>query len=285
MPQAREVKGRIANIKDIRQITKAMSAIAMAKVTRMKEALQNARPYHEQVEQAFRLLAEPSDSPNSPLVDPNPEGATGVVVFNSDRGLCGRYKEELNRSTRDFINSRTEKVRLYAGGEKSYNFFRHWNELADSWTHFYDDPNYSQAVQIAREFAEEFRSGTLSELWVVYMEFHSDLNQTLHVDKLLPFELEDEGGKEASEDVLYEPDKETILEKFLLRVLEDQLFWIILHTKTSEHAIRRKAMRDATDNADDLIHDLTLEFNKARQQQITREISDIMGGAEALREA
>ncbi|MBS3740223.1 ATP synthase F1 subunit gamma [Candidatus Bipolaricaulota bacterium] len=304
MAQAREVKSRIDNIKDIKQITKAMNAIAMAKVTRLKKKLNKATPYREAAESKLKLFTQsdlPRDSRGeeklSPLLTEGDGEGVGLVVFNSDRGLAGNYTVDLNRAARDFILSREEDLRLYAGGEKGRNFFRKWDELERSWVGFYQEPEFSHAEAIGEELLEDFLGGKFRELWVVYMKFHSDLSQELKLEKILPLSRPDETEAEKESEVsskaddttrieeyLFEPRKEDIVSTYCREWFLESIFWIILNTKTSEQAIRRKTMRDATDNADELIEDLTLTYNKARQQQITREIADIIGGAEALRE-
>jgi len=292
MPQAREIKSRIGNIKDIKQITKAMNAIAMAKVTRLKNKLDDARPYQEAINKNLRLLEksveteEDEEEPVSPLLTEGDGEGIGLMVFNSDRGLAGNYTIDINRSARDFVRSRDREVGIYAGGEKGHNFFKKWDEFKGSWVDFYQEPDFHKAEAIGKELLNSFKSGEFAELWTIYMKFNSDLNQELKVEKILPLsvEEEEEGSVSPAEEHVFEPQREEILANFLEEWFLERVFWVMLNTKTSEHAIRRKAMRDATDNANELIDDLTLTYNKARQQQITREIADIIGGAEALRE-
>ncbi|MFB6291445.1 MAG: ATP synthase F1 subunit gamma [Candidatus Bipolaricaulia bacterium] len=301
MAQVREIKGRIENIKDIKQITKAMNAIAMAKVTRLKNQLQDARPYQEVINSKLKLLGGGTNSGDSdeektisPLVEEGKGEAIGLAVLNSDRGLSGNYTVDINRSARDFVQSRDEEVKLFAGGDKALRFFRKWDQLETSWVNFYQEPDFETAEAIGRELLDRFLSGDIGELWVVYMKFFSDLKQKLKIERVLPLspeeaveedtEAEGEVNAGREEDYIFDPEKEEIVASFMEEWFMERMFWIILNTKASEHAIRRKAMRDATDNANELIDDLTLTYNKARQQQITREIADIIGGAEALRE-
>jgi len=303
MAQVREIKSRIANIKNIKQITKAMNAIAMAKVTRLKKQLKSARPYQEVINSKLELVTGTGlqDEPHekeiiSPLLDKGDGDAIGLAVFNSDRGLSGNYTVDINRSARDFVQSRDAEVKIFAGGEKANRFFRKWDQLETSWVDFYEEPDFEVAEAIGRELLDHFLSGSFGELWVVYMKFISDLKQELRVEKVLPLSPDEVGessemGEEENdvvsrgeEDYIFDPDREEIVSGFLEEWFMERIFWIILNTKASENAIRRKAMRDATENADELIDDLTLTYNKARQQEITREIADIIGGAEALRE-
>jgi len=300
MAKAREVKSRIANIKDIKQITKAMNAIAMATVTKLKKKLNRASPYYRALMEKREILLDDSLSIDNPLLKSPETEKIGVVTFNSDRGLAGNYTIDINRSTRDFIHSADEEVALFAGGDKGATFFRDWPELEDTWVNFYDDPEFKQAERIAANLRERFIGGEFSALWAVYMEFFSDFKQKLRIEKILPMSTDTDKTKQASggaekpaeeesnpeesfEDYLYEPDRDDLVDNFLNQSFSEKIYWIILNTKTSENAIRRRAMRDATDNANELIDKLTVTYNKARQQQITREIADIIGGAEALR--
>lgn len=281
MPKTREIQRRIANVKNIKQITKAMNAIAMAKLTKMKKRLKKTEKYVETMEDTARKLAPLAEKSDSPLLEAPEEGSVGILVLNSDRGLCGRYKNQINRSARDFINSREEPVELHAGGEKGYVYFRKYEELRKKWVNFYINPDYEKARKMASFILNRTFDGKIREFWVVYFEFVSDLNQNLQVEKILPLELE---GNSKKEEYVTEPPGAELVEDFLVKYFESRIFRVIMETKTSEHAIRRTAMRDATNNADELIDELTTTYNKARQQQITREVADIMGGAEALRE-
>ncbi len=291
MPKAREVKSRIANITDIKQITKAMNAIAMAKVTGLKKKTGNARPYYGALTEKVKTLLSSAGDVDHPLLQENGSDVVGCLSLNSDRGLAGNYTIDINRTTRDFIRSKDRQVILFAGGDKGERFFRGWVELEKSWVDFYTDPEFGHAEEIGSELAERFSRGEMAELWVIYKKFHSDLQQELTVEKVLPMTAQPAGdneedeteGPSASDEYLFDPEEEEILDNFLRSAFYEKIYWILLNTKTSEHAIRRKAMRDATDNANDLIDELTITYNKARQQQITREIADIIGGAEALR--
>ena len=279
----REIRGRIENIEDIRQITKAMNAIAMTKVTRMKRRLAAARPYGAEMERLVAaILAKPRRSPvTHPLVSGNGSNAVGVLVLNADRGLCGRFKGDLNRRTEELLAEQAGAGRLLAGGEKARaHFARRPVEMLRTYAHLYENPTMEIAERIAGEAIELFLSGDLGRVVLVYMRFANDLLQKLAVETLLPVSVEPTG-----EEAIVEPDIEAMLASVLPHYVTERVFLALLHTKTSEDAIRRQAMSSATDNADDLLQALTRSYHKARQQSITREISDIMGGAEALRTA
>lgn len=278
----RAIKGRIGNIENIRQITKAMNAIAMTKVTRMKRRLTEGRPYLEGLESFLAgLLAQiPATVEPNPLTIENESPYVGILVLNSDRGLCGRFKSDLNRKGYDLLAELDEKGKLIAGGEKARAYFaRQRVDVLKSYVRVYEDPTPSFAQRLALDLISLYVEGTVGRVVLVYMQFFSDLAQRVVVEELLPIRIEPHGTE-----TLVEPNLVQLLDFTLPMYLEGKVFSALLETKTSEHAIRRQAMKNATDNAEDLLKILTRSYNKARQQSITREIADIMGGAEALRE-
>jgi len=279
---ARAIKDRIGNIENIRQITKAMNAIAMTKVTRMKRRLSVARPYMASLE-AFlaALLAQIGEGTGPhPLTITNGSPYVGILVLNADRGLCGRFKGDLNRKGYDLLKELDERGRILAGGEKARAYFaRQRVEMLTSYVHLYENPTPTMAQKMASDLISLYIKGKIGRVVVVGMQFISDLAQRIVAEEILPIRVESRGPE-----ALVEPDLKDMLDFTLPLYLQGKLFSTLLETKTSEHAIRRQAMKNATDNADDLLKILTRTYNKARQQSITREIADIMGGAEALRD-
>ena len=277
----REIKTRIGNIENIRQITKAMNAIAMTKVTRMKRRLAAVQPYMERLEGVISSLVggyQEIASAHS-LVANNGSDDMGILVLNADRGLCGRFKGDLNHKAEALAREESATARFLLGGEKARAYFtRRRVEPLRTYVHFYEDPTLVIARKIASDLISLYKEGAYGSLVVVYMHFISDLAQRLRVEKILPIRAEARAG-----DVILEPNPTRMLDIVLPLYLQGKVFQVLLDTKTSEDAIRRQAMSSATDNADDLLKNLTRSYNKARQQSITREISDIMGGAEALR--
>jgi F-type H+-transporting ATPase subunit gamma len=277
----RAIKSRIGNIEDIAQITSAMNAIAMTKVTRLKRRLAQVRPYFAELESFARKLAGQragSVEPH-PLMVGNGVGKAAILVLNSDRGLCERYKGELNRAAEAELRDAGPSSRILAGGEKARAYFvRRGMEPLRSYVNVYEPPTWDAAVRIADDAIGLYRSGEVGCVKMVYMRFVSDLAQRLTVADLLPVQVEPEPSES-----LVEPDLATALENTLPLYVRVKLYTAMLETKTSEDAIRRQAMRNATDNAEDLLETLRRSYNRARQQSITREIADIQGGAEALR--
>lgn len=279
----REIKTRIGNIENIRQITKAMNAIAMTKVTRMKRRLAAAQPYMEGLEGVLSsLVGQYADLASlHPLVASNGSKDVGILVLNADRGLCGRFKGDLNHKAEALVRDESSTARLLLGGEKARAYFaRRRVETLKTYVHFYEDPTPVIARKIASDLISLYKQGAYGRLVVVYMHFISDLAQRVRIEELLPIKAEAKAG-----DMLLEPNPARMLDVVLPLYLQGKIFQALLDTKTSEDAIRRQAMSSATDNADDLLKNLTRSYNKARQQSITREISDIMGGAEALRKS
>jgi len=263
----RAIKSRIGNIEDIGQITKAMNAIAMTKVARMKRRLEQTRPY---VNSLNAVLGEavgrlPASAERNPLLNEAGRERVGVLVLNADRGLCGRYKGDLNRAAEDALADGGPEAKLFVGGEKArLHFERHGVEPARTYSRIYDIPTYAVAAQMADELIESFLAGEISRLDVISMRFVSDLRQRLVVETLLPVPVEP-----VANDVLTESAATEMVDELLPIAVRGRLYLSILETKASD--------------ADDLMKALTRTYNKARQQAITREIADIIGGAEALR--
>ena len=274
----RAIKSRIGNIENIAQITKAMHTIAMTKVMRMKRRLKQSRPFISSLEEFIAdLLGQVGpEMERDPLTVGNGSNEVGVLVLNADRGLCGRYKADLNRRAAELISG---GGKLLTGGEKSRAFFvRQGIEPLRSYNYLYDTPSWDAASAIAEDAIELYLDGEYGRLVLVYMRFVSDLSQRLVVEDLLPVGLEPR-----TSDILIEPDLPALLAAAIPFYLRAKVYAAILETKASEDAIRRQAMKSATDNAEELLKGLTRAYNKARQQAITREIADIIGGAEALR--
>jgi len=277
----RAIKSRINNIEDIGQITRAMNAIAMTKVARMKRRLERTRPYVESLNVVLGDVVGrlPASAEKNPLLAEAGNERVGVLVLNADRGLCGRYKGDLNRAAENALTEHGPAARLFVGGEKArLHFERRDVEAVKTYSRLYDVPTYAVASEMADELMETFLAGGIDRLDVVSMRFISDLRQNLVVETLLPASVEP-----VPNDVLTESSAAEMVDELLPIAVRGRLYLAILETKASEDAIRRQAMKNATDNAEDLLKALTRTYNKARQQAITREIADIIGGAEALR--
>ncbi len=279
--RVRQIRRRIGNVRHVRQITRAMYTIAATQVVQRKRALVAARPFAEAARGVLADLAAVArrEGVVHPLLDGVRPSGTAVLIVSSDRGLCGRYASDLHRRGTELARQWGE-VRILAGGDKAYHHFRRgpW-PLAASYVHTYDQPS----PEVARRMRDDLLAlygREVGEAYAVYTYFRGELAQQVRVERLLPIDLPSAEPR----DLLVEPDFATAVDELAHLYLTGRILGILLEAKASEHAVRRQAMKAATDNADELLEKLTLSYNKARQQRITTELADIMGGAEALRE-
>jgi len=288
MAQLRDIKRHIGSINKIKQITKAMYAISMTRVMKAKQQLNRAKAY----QRAQRALLDGvigSVDGAHPLLKSWGEGRF-VFAVNSDRGLCGRFKGDVNRGAEKLLKE-DPSAKLIVGGEKALIYFRKSDVPIEArYVGLYDQPQFEHAQQIADDLLALYRQ-TGTPIDMVFMRFENDFRQRVEVERLLPLAPSADEGESAVETdeeaeelrYLYEPSQQEVFEAVVPMYLKAQVYRTLLESKTSEHAIRRQAMRSATDNAEELIESLTIEYNKARQESITRQLLDIMGGAEALK--
>jgi F-type H+-transporting ATPase subunit gamma len=299
----RELRGRIRSAGSIKKITKAQELIATSRLPKAQNRLKSARPYAFEITRMLTTLAGEAALDHPLLVErPEPKRA-GVLVVSSDRGLCGAYNSGIfRRSEQLFALLRDEGKEpvLYTVGRKAQNYytFRNW-DIAASWSGFSEQPQYENAAEIGSTLVDAFMKGTgddddqqaddvagVDELHIVYSEFKSMMSQTAVAHRMAPLVVEyveeDTGPRTLYS---FEPDATTLFEALLPRYLTTRVYASMLESAASELASRQRAMKSATDNADDLIKALTLEANRERQAQITQEISEIVGGANALADA
>jgi F-type H+-transporting ATPase subunit gamma len=285
----------------MRKITKAQELIATSRIAKAQARVEAARPYTDGITGVVSALAETAALDHPLLVErENPQRA-GVLVVTSDRGLAGGYNANVLRRAEELqalLREQGKEPVLYVIGRKGVNYYRfRQRELAGSWTGFSEQPTYAAAAEAARTLVGGFLVGTeyeehadtdesttsVDEIHIVYTEFRSMLTQTPAANRLAPLEVEygaeDVGPSPSYE---FEPDPEELFGSLLPRYLSARVWTALLEAAASESASRRRAMKAATDNANDLIRDLTLEANRARQAQITQEISEIVGGVDAL---
>lgn len=298
----RELRGRIRSAGSIKKITKAQELIATSRIARAQARLESARPYADQITQMLTTLAADAALDHPLLVEhPQPKRA-GVLVVSSDRGLCGAYNANVFRRSEELFSLLRDEGKqpiLYVVGRKAlaYYTFRNW-DIAQSWTGFSEQPKYENAAEIASTLVDAFMLGagegedqqtnneqSVDELHIVFTEFKSMLSQSTEARRMAPMVVE--YVEETGPRTLYsfEPDATTLFESLLPRYLTTRVYAAMLESAASELASRQRAMKSATDNADDLIKALTLMANRERQAQITQEISEIVGGANALADA
>ncbi|HZC90436.1 MAG TPA: F0F1 ATP synthase subunit gamma [Mycobacterium sp.] len=297
----RELRGRIRSAGSIKKITKAQEMIATSRIGKAQARLKEARPYAVEITRVLTTLAEEAALDHPLLVEkPEPKRA-GVLVVSSDRGLCGAYNSGAFRRAEELFSLLRESGKtpvLYTVGRKAQNYytFRNW-DISDSWTGFSERPSYENAAEVAETLVSAFMAGAegndedqeqagVDELHIVYTEFKSMMSQSPGAHRIAPMVVE-YVEEDTGPHTLYsfEPDATTLFEALLPRYLTTRVYAALLESAASELASRQRAMKSASDNADDLIKALTLEANRERQAQITQEISEIVGGANALADA
>jgi F-type H+-transporting ATPase subunit gamma len=297
--QLREYRRRIKSVNSTKKITRAMELIAAARIAKAQQRIAASRPYAEAITEVVRTVTAEGAGDDHPLTTPreNPSRAA-VLVICSDRGLAGGYSANvlrLGERTTSGLQDRGLEVVPYLVGRKAVSFYRFRNrDTQKAWTGFSEQPSYDDAKAIGDSLVEEFTKGGadggVDEIHMIYTRYESMASQRPISLKLIPLDAEEAatGGSEAGHDdaphgqVEFEPEGEGVLDALLPRYLTARIYAAMLDAAASEQVARRRAMKSATDNADDLIKALTRDANSARQAEITQEIMEIVGGAEAL---
>jgi F-type H+-transporting ATPase subunit gamma len=286
MPSLRDIKRKITSVKKTQQITKAMKMVAAAKLRRAQDRVISARPYSRKMLAVIANLAGRVERAQHPLLAKREPKKVKLMVLTSDRGLCGAYNTNILRRAVEAVRqfkAEGKEVSVNVVGRKGRDFFRKrsaytlgkvWSELGMI--------DYDKAADVGKHIVERFTAGEADEIYLLYNEFKSVMQQNVTLEKLLPVEPPAEADPfMAAVDYLYEPTPEAILGSILPKHIEVQLYRSMLESQASEMGARMTAMDSATRNAKDMIERLTLKFNKQRQAAITKEISEIVGGAEA----
>jgi F-type H+-transporting ATPase subunit gamma len=303
----RELRGRIRSAGSIKKITKAQELIATSRIAKAQARVESARPYSTEITNMLTELASASALDHPLLVARENPKRAGVLVVSSDRGLCGAYNANVLRQAEELFSLLREEGKepvIYAVGRKALGYFSfRQREVTESWTGFSERPTYEQAREIAETLVTAFLAGVddegddpgldgvlgVDELHIVFTEFKSMLSQSAVARRIAPMVVEyveDEPENDGPRTLFsFEPDAETLFGVLLPRYVATRVYAALLEAAASESASRRRAMKSATDNAEDLIKALTLAANRERQAQITQEISEIVGGANALADA
>ncbi len=291
MPTLKDVKRKIGAVKKTQQITKAMNMVAAAKLRGAQMRMENFRPYAAKFAEVIGSLSAHLSADASPLLEQREVKKIEVVLVTADRGLCGSFNTNLIHTTEKFLRLKAEagfSMSLVCVGRKGRDYFRRRDVpkrsgYADIMSSF----QMSNAIVIAQDESNQFTSGEADEVYVISSQFVSMAIQRPGVKKLLPISPEELGGKAegdgAGREYLYEPSPEQIIAGLLPTHVNVQMYHAMLETSASEHAARMTAMDNAQRNCRDMISALSLAYNKARQASITKELMDIVGGAEALK--
>jgi len=291
--QLRAIKRRIGSVKSTQKITSAMELIASSRVAKAQQRVAAARPYAEEMQRLLTSVASKAGRIDHPLLRAREDvGRVGTIVVTSDRGLAGAYNSNVLRYAERDMEAHGKDHRLYLVGKKAITYFKFRGyefENDTTWQGISDRPSIEDARMVALAATEAFQNGEVDQVRLVYTKFESALTQRPTAVQLLPLpqeELEEsaEESKETGPSPSYEfePEPEDILSLLVPRYVEGNILQGLLEASASEHAARRRAMKAATDNASDLIDDLTRVYNQARQAEITTEIMEVIGGAEAL---
>lgn len=292
MASAREMRMRIRSVKNISQVTRALEAVSASKVRRAVKAVMDTRPYATKAWQVLTHVAgQPGRNQLHPLLTERTDVKNVlVIVITGDRGLAGAYNTNVIRFVSQNFDQYKVPVKYIAVGRKGRDLLlRRRKDVIADYSNLPAAPTFADVSAIGRQAVDSFLKGEVDEVWLVYTNFHSMSRQTVEAQKLLPLELKSEHehvtldqARKTSAAYIYEPAEREILDEIIPRFTGLQVYQAILESQASEHAARMVAMRNATDNAHELVGALQLAYNKVRQQAITNDILDIVGGAEAL---
>lgn len=293
MASLKEVKNRISSVKSTRQITSAMKMVASAKLHKAQGRIENMLPYQRKLNEILTNFLSTDVTVESPYTNERPVERVAIVAFSSNSSLCGAFNSNvakmLERTLEDYKSLGRENILIYPVGKKVEEAVRKLGyEPQGSYQEMADKPSYVQAYEIAGLLMKEFLEGRIDKVELIYHHFKSTGSQVLTRDKYLPINLE-KVAEEATEaiveksrfnnDYIVEPSAARLIAELLPKVLSQKIYTVLLDSNTSEHAARMLAMQAATDNANELIQDLTKQYNKSRQQAITNELLDIIGGS------
>ena len=300
MASLKDIRSRIGSVKNIRKITRAMEMVAAARLRRAEQRIEALRPYADAIRRMTRRAAEAAESiPSLPILQEREQvSKVGLLLVTGDRGLAGPFNSQIiragNRRAGELRSEGTEVV-WYASGRRGESSLRFRNlDLAGSWAGFTDRPAFSDARAIADGLTSAYVDEKVDRVEVIYNGYISAMRQEVRHETLLPLQQADILGDEEEEETeepeehkralwIYEPDPEEILARLVPDYVEISIYRALLESTASEHGARMTAMRNASDNAAELIDDLTLEANRQRQAEITQEIMEVVAGAEGLR--
>jgi F-type H+-transporting ATPase subunit gamma len=303
MASQKDIKGRISSVKNIRKITRAMEMVAAARLRRAEQRIEELRPYADAIRRMTRQAVSAAENiPNMPILEEHDSvSKVGLLLITGDRGLAGAFNSQIVRAGNRRSREIDEDVAWYAVGRRGVSSISFRGlELAGGYTGFTDRPAYSDAREVADELIQHYVDGDVDRVEIIYNGYVSAMTQEVRHETLLPLQQadvlgeeedtdgEDGGGDEDAVDHsrslwIYEPDPEEILKRLAPDYVEISIYRALLESTASEHGARMTAMRNASENAAELIDDLTLEANRQRQADITQEIMEVVAGAEGLR--
>ena len=285
MATLKAIRRRVASVRNIQQITKAMKMVSAARLRRAQEAALAARPYAEKLEAVLQNLASQTATLSHPLLESREEKNIDLILVTSDRGLCGGFNSNLIRAAEAFMRERPgQKVTVSFVGRRGFDHFKRRSvTMGEQHINLFGKLTPALAHEIGLRMSQRFASGETDGVYVLYARFRSAVSQIPTTDKVLPVSSKESVSEQASLEYLYEPEPQELLASLLSRYVDMLIYRAMLESVASEHGARMTAMENATNNAVDMIGRLTLDMNRARQASITRELLEIVSTSEALK--
>jgi F-type H+-transporting ATPase subunit gamma len=285
MHSIQEIKNRIRTVKSTRQITKAMKMVSASKLRKSQDLLLKIRPYAFGIVKVFNRLKDSSSGLDHPLFVKREIKKTKILLISSDRGLCGSYNSNVIKTSEAYYREaglNEDNSVFDFVGRKAYDYFRHrYKNIGDNYrTEAY--PSYETASYIVERLTESYIEGDFDALVIIYNEFKSAISSRVMVERLFPISTPDNIVDEENNFCIYEPSKLEIINNLVPKYVRIEIFRVLLEAVASEHSVRMSAMDSATRNSEDMIKSLSLSYNRARQDRITKELMEIVGGKEAL---
>tara|TARA_B110000438_G_scaffold291085_1_gene327587 strand:+ start:1611 stop:2468 length:858 start_codon:yes stop_codon:yes gene_type:complete len=284
MANLKDIRNRIKSIKSIQQVTGAMKMVAAAKMRRAQENMEKTRPYSSKLAELLNELIPSIDRKLMPELVVRPVNKTLFVVITADRGMAGAFNTNVLKEAHKTIDSiGSENVDIICIGKKAYGYFKHRNyPIILDYIDFWNTLSYDDAMNLGNEIITRYINGDVDQVNIIYNRFINVARQEIKNEIFLPINNSEQDSKTYRTEKLFEPSKQKVVESIIPRYLNTQIWQFLLESNASEQAARMLAMENATTNAQDLIKDLKLQFNKARQSAITTEMLEIVSGAEAL---
>jgi len=287
MAGAKEIRTKIASIKNTQKITRAMEMVAASKMRKTQERMKTSRPYATKIAQVIRHLARATSEYRHAFLQTREVKQVGVIVITSDRGLCGGLNANLLRMTLAKLKDwqqQGQSNQLAVIGRKGQAFFRRvGGKILSSVAQIGDTPSVSDFIGVVKTMLDAYRRGEIDALYISYNEFVNTMTQKPVMQQLLPLPFDEEEQLQSAHwDYIYEPDAKELLDQLLIRYIEMQVYQAVVENIACEQAAKMVAMKSATDNAGELIKEFQLAYNKARQAAITQELAEIVGGSAAL---
>lgn len=294
MASLKEIKGRISSVKSTQKITSAMKMVASAKLRKAQYQIESFLPYQNQLQKILNnFLSAETSSFSSPFAEVRDVNSVALVVFSSNSSLCGAFNSNVIRLLNDVMTKYShlpnEKIYLYPVGKKVEDYLKKAGlNIEGSYISLMDKPNFEGAKELAVTLMQDFLEKKVDRVELVYNHFKSTASQVPVDEQYLPIDLEQsasvsDGNKTIHTDYIVEPDRESVLTSLIPKSLCSKIYAVLLDSAAAEHAARTVAMQIATENANEILDDLTIQYNKQRQQAITNELLDIIGGTEALK--